>query len=63
MSDEAPNHKSWFTTRKILTAVGITIATVALFEGKMSDGVWVYSMAVFIAGHHAADLVKAWKGN
>jgi hypothetical protein len=25
--------------------------------------VWVYAMAVFIAGHHAADLIKAWKGN
>ena len=52
----------WFTTRKVLTATGITIATVALWSGKMSDAVWVYAMAVFIAGHHAADLIKAWKG-
>ncbi|MGO8847253.1 MAG: hypothetical protein ACLQFI_18345 [Methylocella sp.] len=53
----------WFTGRKVLTVAGIIIATTALWVGKMSDGVWVYAMAVFIAGHHAADLIKAWKGN
>ena len=52
----------WFTTRKVLTYVGITIATTALWKGKLSDSAWVYAMAVFIAGHHAADLIKAWKG-
>jgi hypothetical protein len=55
--------KRWFTTRKVLTAVGVTIATTALWTGKMTDGVWVYAMAVFIAGHHAADLIKAFKGD
>lgn len=53
----------WFTSRKVLTVVGVAIATTALWTGKMTDGVWVYAMAVFIAGHHAADLIKAWKGN
>lgn len=53
----------WFTSRKVITAVGIAIATVALFKGKMSDGTWVYSMAVFIAGHHAQDLISAWRGH
>jgi hypothetical protein len=53
----------WLTSRKVITTVGVAIATTALFKGKMSDGVWVYAMAVFIAGHHAADLIKAWKGN
>jgi hypothetical protein len=52
----------WFTARKVLTAVGVAIATTALWKGKMGDGVWVYAMAVFIAGHHAADLIKAWRG-
>ena len=52
----------WFTARKALTVVGITIATTALWKGKMSDAAWVYAMAVFIAGHHAADLIKAWRG-
>jgi hypothetical protein len=52
----------WFTARKVLTAVGVAIATAALWKGKMTDGVWVYAMAVFIAGHHAADLIKAWRG-
>ncbi len=52
----------WLTSRKVITAVGIAIASVALFRGKMGDSVWVYAMAVFIAGHHAADLIKAFKG-
>jgi hypothetical protein len=52
----------WFTARKALTVVGITIATTALWKGKMDGAVWVYAMAVFIAGHHAADLIKAWRG-
>ena len=55
--------KGWFTTRKVLTYLSIIIATTMVYTGKMSDGVWVYAMAVFIAGHHAADLIKAWKGN
>ena len=53
----------WLTKRSVITAVGVAIASVALFKGKMSDGAWVYAMAVFIAGHHAVDLIKAWKGN
>lgn len=64
MSDdgETRQRKGWFTTRKVLTYVGISIATTMVYTGKMTDGVWVYAMAVFIAGHHAADLIKAWKG-
>ena len=54
--------KGWFTTRKVLTYVSIVIATTMVYTGRMSDSVWVYAMAVFIAGHHAADLIKAWKG-
>lgn len=60
MADAAK--KGWFTTRKILTIAGIVIATTMVYTGKMTDSVWVYAMAVFIAGHHAADLIKAWKG-
>lgn len=63
MSDEGGGRKTrWFTGRKMLTVVGVTIATTALWRGKMSDVTWVYAMAVFIAGHHAADLIRAWKG-
>lgn len=62
MSDCGEKRTRWFTGRKILTAVGVVIATTFVCTGKMSDAVWVYAMAVFIAGHHAADLIKAWKG-
>jgi hypothetical protein len=62
MSDPGEK-KGWFTTRKVLTYTSIALATAMVYTGKMSDGVWVYAMAVFIAGHHAADLIKTWKGN
>lgn len=61
MPDEQKRTR-WITSRKVITAVGVIISTVALFTGKMSDTVWVYAQAVFIAGHHAADMIKAWKG-
>lgn len=53
----------WLTSRKVITAVGVATSTVALFTGKMSDQCWVFAQAVFIAGHHAEDLIKAFKGN
>jgi hypothetical protein len=52
----------WFTGRKVITAVGFVTATVMVYGGHMTDQCWVFAMAVFIAGHHAADLIKAWKG-
>lgn len=36
-------------------------ATVALFTGKMPADVWVYAVAVVIAGHNAQDIVKTWR--
>lgn len=58
----AQRRTRWFTKRSVVTLVAVTVASVALFKGKMGDSVWVYAMAVFIAGHHAEDLIKAWKG-
>jgi hypothetical protein len=55
--------KGWFTTRKTLTYACIITATVMVYTGKMTDSVWVYAMAVFLAGHHAADIVKAFRGD
>jgi hypothetical protein len=53
----------WLTSRKVFTLAGIVVASTALFTGKMSAEVWVYAMAVFLAGHHAADLIRAWRGH
>jgi FtsH-binding integral membrane protein len=61
MADGAPS-KGFFTKRMLFSLIGLTVASVALFTGKMADHVWVYSLAVVIAGHHAVDIVKAWKG-
>jgi hypothetical protein len=54
--------KGWFTTRKILTVVGFITATGLVCLGKISDTCWVYALAVLLAGHHAADIVKASRG-
>lgn len=51
----------WLTTRKVLTALCITIATVMVYTGKMNAGEWVDGMAVFLIGHHASDVVKAFR--
>ena len=53
----------WLTGRKMITVAGFTAATAMVYSGKMSDQCWVFAMAVFIAGHHAADLIAAWKGH
>jgi hypothetical protein len=52
----------WFTSRKVITAVGFITATVMVYTGKMSDATWVYALAVLLAGHHAGDLISKWKG-
>lgn len=52
----------WLTSRKVITAVGFSTATVMVYTGKMDAGTWVYNLAVLIAGHHAADLIAAWRG-
>jgi hypothetical protein len=52
----------WLTTRKAVTAIGLTIATVMVYTGKMSAGEWVDALAVLLVGHHASDVVKAFKG-
>jgi len=63
MSDDTVVKKTrWFTGRKAITAAGFVAATAMVYSGKMSDQVWVYAMAVFIAGHKASDIIAAWKG-
>ena len=61
MSEEGGKKTRWFTGRKVITTAGFVTATAMLWTGKMSDQVWVYAMAVFIAGHHAADIVTAFR--
>lgn len=52
----------WLTKRSVITAAGFITATAMVYSGKMSDQVWVYAVAVFVAGHHAAEIVKAFRG-
>lgn len=37
------------------------IASAALWNGKLDGENWVFALAVIIAGHHAEDIVKAWR--
>ena len=54
--------KRFTTKRFIFSMIGFITATALCWNGKMSGEVWVYSMAVVIAGHHMEDLIRAWKG-
>lgn len=54
---------SKFTTKKFFfSLLGLILATVLTYQGHMTGEVWVYALAVIIAGHHAEDLIKAWRG-
>lgn len=52
-----------FTTKRfIFSAVVEGLATWMLYTGKLSGQEWVYASAIVIAGHHAEDIIKAWRG-
>ena len=61
MADEV-KHSRWLTKRMFFSVAGFVASTTMVYTGKMTDSVWVYSLAVVIAGHHAEDIVKAFKG-
>jgi hypothetical protein len=56
-----PKKKRIFTTRKVFSLVGFVIATIELNNGRISGEQWVYVLIIVIAGHHAEDLIKAWR--
>lgn len=39
--------------------IGLTVATTALWHGKLDGENWVFALAVVLAGHNAEDIVKA----
>jgi hypothetical protein len=49
------------TKRIILTLLGMALGTAALWGGKLDGGSYVYLVLGCIAGHHAEDIVKAWR--
>jgi len=55
-------HSRWTTKRVAFSVVGIVLATVLVYTGKMDGDAWVRALVVVIAGHHLEDIVKAWKG-
>jgi hypothetical protein len=54
-------HKRFFTKRFLFSMLGLALASVLLATGKLSGENWVYALAVVIAGHHAEDIVKAYR--
>jgi hypothetical protein len=57
----APKKKRLLTTRKVFSFIGFVVATIELNCGHISGEEWVYVLIIVIAGHHAEDLVKAWR--
>lgn len=61
-----PGHtgiRRFLTKRFIFSAAGLALATLELEHGKLSGTEWVYALAIIIAGHHAPDLIAAWRRN
>lgn len=51
-----------FTTKRFFfSAVGLGLATWLCYGGKISGEQWVYALFGIIAGHHAEDIVRAWR--
>lgn len=44
------------------SVLGLGLATGLVYTGKLGGEQWVYALAIVIAGHHAEDIIKAWKG-
>jgi hypothetical protein len=60
-TEQAPKKRRVFTTRKVFSLVGFLAATIMLWYGKINGEEWVYVLVIVIAGHHAEDLIKAWR--
>lgn len=54
--------KRFTTKRFIFSMIGFITSTVLCWYGKINGEMWVYAMAIVIAGHHMEDLIKAWRG-
>lgn len=63
MSDsEVPKSTRWFTYRKVLTPFVLLAASVLLWYGKLDGGNWMVTSLGCLAGHHLADVLRAWRG-
>ena len=52
----------WLLKQRFLwSAAGLGLATTALWHGKMDGENWCFALAIILAGHHAEDLIKAWR--
>lgn len=61
-----PGHEGlrrFATKRFIFSAAGLGLATWLCYVGKLAGQEWVYALLSIIAGHHAEDIVRAWRGN
>lgn len=54
-------HSRWITKRMFWSAVVLTSGTAALWGGKLDGSNYVLLCLGVIAGHHAEDLIKAWR--
>lgn len=53
--------KFW-SKRMVLSLLGMGLMTALCYLGKVGGEQFIYGLAVILAGHHAADLIKAWRG-
>jgi len=55
--------KKYFTKRMLFSVAGLSAATWLCHGGHIDGSAWTYALGVSIFGHHAEDIVKAYKGD
>jgi len=59
---DQPSKKPFFTKRFIFSLIVLINGTALVYFGKLGGEQFVYLCALVVAGHHAADLITAWRG-
>jgi hypothetical protein len=52
-----------FTKRMILSLLFTATTTGLCYMGKINGDAYGFTVLGILAGHHAADIVTAWRGN
>src|SRR5579863_3760170 len=58
-----PKTRRLFTKRFIFSMIVLANSTALVYFGKLAGQEYVWLCAIVIAGHKAADIVSAWRGN
>jgi hypothetical protein len=52
----------WITSRKVASLLVLGSSTFLQFSGKLGADAYALTCIAVIAGHHAPEILRAWKG-